>query len=257
MRPASTAARSTVKSIAQSASRSSSPRTATVATLSSQRTPGARGPGAGRSASTAALGSPRDPPFRPEALSAIVVVLAVVKSKKLAQPPGQVLGRLLRPRRLLHVGPSLRRPDLDPLHRPRPGDFLDQAHVLAQTGRNEDPAELVHRALLRGSDERAREQPDVPVEDRPRRDLLRQPLPGRWSEGDQAGIEEVRRDEELVRLLGREQLAKARGEAGAALGVDRMLEDAREHRPRSPRWLWRSTSCHFDPRSAESGIRAG
>src|SRR6267142_985973 len=236
--------------MAQSASRSSSPRTATVATLSSQRTPPARGPGAGLRASTAAFGSPRVLPFR-VALSVIVVAL-MPSSQQLAQPLRQVLRRVLRPRRLLDLRPSLGRPDLDPLHRPRPGDFLDQTDLLAETGRDEDPAELVHEALLRGSDERAGEQPDVPIEDRAGRDLLREPLPGRRSERDQAGIDQVRRDEELVCALRGEQLAKARGEAGAPLGIDRMLEDAGEHRPRSPRWLWRSTSCHFDPHSAES-----
>src|SRR5262249_39043602 len=143
--------------MAQSASRSSSPRTATVATLSSQRIPDARGPGAGLRDSTAAFGSPRVAPFR-EAFSVIVVLTPW--SQKLAQPLGQVLLRLLRPRRFLDLRPSLRRPDLDPLHRPRPGDFLDEPHVLAETGRDEDPAELVHRALLRGRDERAREEPD-------------------------------------------------------------------------------------------------
>src|SRR5262249_36620820 len=209
--------------MAQSASRSSSPRTATVATLSSQRTPDARGPCAGLRASTAAFGSPWVLPFR-VALSVMVFVL-VPSSEKLAQPLRQVLLRVLRPRRLLDLCPPLRRPDLDPLHRPRPGDFLDEPHVLAETGRDEDPAQLVHRALLRGSDERAGERPDAPTEDRAGRDLLGEPLPRRRRERDQAGIDQVRRDEELVRALRGEKLAKARGEAGAPLGVDRMLED--------------------------------
>src|SRR5215470_16408970 len=135
--------------MAQSASRSSSPRTATVATLSSQRIPDARGPDGGLRASTAAFGSLRVLPFR-VALSVIVVVL-MPSSEKLAQPLRQVLLRVLRPRCLLDLRPSRRRPDLDPLHRACPGDFLDQPDVLAETGRDEDPAQLVHRALLRGS----------------------------------------------------------------------------------------------------------
>src|SRR5437764_5570144 len=108
--------------MAQSASRSTSPRTATVATLSSQRA-GRRGVAVGCfSASTA--------PFR-EDLSAIVNL----SLEKLAQPPRQVVRRLLRARGLLHFRPSLRGPDLDPLHGARPGDFLDQPDVLAQAGR--------------------------------------------------------------------------------------------------------------------------
>src|SRR5882724_7310249 len=234
--------------MAQIASRSRSPRTATVARLSSQRTPGARGPGAGLSARTAALWSPRERPFR-EALSAIVV--APRSLQKLAQPAGQVLRRFLRARRLLDLRPSLWRPDLDPLHRPRPGDFLDQPDVFAETGRDEDPAQLVDGALLRGRDEGAREEADVPIEDGSGGDLLREPLPGGGSERDQAGIDQVRRDEELVRALRGEQLAKSGREAGAPLGVDRVLEDARKHR-RSPVWCWPSTSFHFDPPGADS-----
>src|SRR5882672_4794622 len=171
--------------------------------------------------------------------------------QKLAQPAGQVLRRFLRARRLLDLRPSLWRPDLDPLHRPRPGDFLDQPDVFAETGRDEDPAQLVDGALLRGRDEGAREEADVPIEDGPGGDLLREPLPGGGSERDQAGIDQVRRDEELVRALGGEQLAKSGREAGAPLGVDRVLEDARKHR-RSPVWCWPSTSFHFDPPGADS-----
>src|SRR2546430_2641584 len=162
--------------------------------------------------------------------------------------PGRVLlRRLLRARRLLDLGPSLRRPDLDPLHRARPGDFLDQADVIAQTGRDEDPAQLVDRAFLGGRDEGAREQADVAIEHRFRGDLLRQLLPGRGSESDETGIDQVRRDDELVRALGSEQLAKAPGEAGTPLGVDGVLEDAGKHRARSLSSQWHSTSCHFDP----------
>src|SRR3954469_21231558 len=120
--------------MAQSASRSRSPCTETVASVSSQGPLGRAGAPAGLSARTVARLSLRE--ACREDRSAIGAPRC--RLQKLAQPPRQFLPPLLRPRRLLDLRPSLRRPDLDPLHRPRPGDFLDQTDVLAQSGRDED-----------------------------------------------------------------------------------------------------------------------
>src|SRR5260370_13193852 len=154
--------------MAQSAPRWRSRRTGTVATLSCQRTPAGRGPGAGLSASTAVPGSRCQRPFR-EDLSAIGMTSAL---EKLAETTSQLVLVLGRPRRLGHLGPLGRRPDLDALHGAGPGDFFAQPGDFAQTGRNEDAAQLVDGALLRRRDERARQVADVPVEHRALRDIL-------------------------------------------------------------------------------------
>src|ERR1700682_2421337 len=100
--------------MAQSASRSRSPRTETVATLSCQRTPAGRGPGAGLSASTAVPGSRCVRPLR-EDLSAIgndppcsAPPVAgepgsSVPLQKLAQTASQLVLVLWRARRLGHL----------------------------------------------------------------------------------------------------------------------------------------------------------
>src|SRR5438105_11767078 len=213
--------------MAQSASRSRSPRTATVATFSSQRIPAGRGPGAGFSASTAALGSLRNP-LRVD----VSLMVEPPPLQKLAQPPQQSL--VLRAGLLLLLGPRLRRPDLDALALPRPGDFLDQARVLAQTGRDEDAPQPIHRALLRRRNERAREQPGAIVEHGERGDLGDDAPPRRRREGEEAVVDQVGGDAEPIGALGGELLAELGGEAGAPLGVDRVLEDAGKH----PRSLW-------------------
>ena len=133
--------------------------------------------------------------------------------------------------------------------------------MLAQTGRDEDPAQPIDGALLRGSDEDPDQLPDLGIELRERTDPLRErrPLAGRVCL--QAGIEDVGRDEELVRALRRKDFAEARGQARAPLGVDRVLIDTGERQlPLSIRQTGiRSTSCHFyplAPRSLRDGLRA-
>src|SRR5207248_7635873 len=132
--------------MAQTPSRSSSPRTETVACASCQRTPCGRGPGAGASAITAS-GMRRD--------LDVFSLISVLSSQELVQPRGEQRLGLGRAGRLLRLGPAQRRPDLDAVDGAGPGRFLDETRVLAQTGRNEDPAQPVNRALLRGSDEGA------------------------------------------------------------------------------------------------------
>src|SRR4051794_39186096 len=115
--------------MAQRASRSRSPRTETVATFSSQR---ARGTGGGLRARTA-LGSLR------RVRTVLSAILDAPRGlQKLAQTARQVLLRLRGAGGLLHFGPLRRRPDLDALDGARPGDFLAQSGVLAQSGRDED-----------------------------------------------------------------------------------------------------------------------
>src|SRR5258708_19469501 len=97
--------------------------------------------------------------------------------EKLAETTSQLVLVLGRARRLRPLGPLGRRPDLDALHGAGPGDFLAQPGHFAQTGRNEDAAQLVAGALLRRRDERARQLADVPVEHRSLRDLLLHLLP--------------------------------------------------------------------------------
>src|SRR6267143_1269420 len=147
------------------ASRSSSPRTATVAWESSHLPPAGRGPGAGCSASTAAPSALRG---RAGSLCATprmrVRSLIVVLLEKLVQPRRELRLDFRRTRGFLGLEPPLGGPDLDALHRARPGHFVGQAGVVAQRRWDEDAAHLVDRALLRGRDEAAHQEPHRRIE---------------------------------------------------------------------------------------------
>src|SRR3954449_9064330 len=108
--------------MAHTASRSSSPRTETVACASCQRTPLSRGPGAGASARTAS-----------GARTALDVfsLICTLSSEQLVQAGGEHGLRLGSAGRLLRVGPALRRLDFDAVHGARPGRFLAETRVLA------------------------------------------------------------------------------------------------------------------------------
>ena len=131
-------------------------------------------------------------------------------------------------RGLLRLEPARRRPDLDALHRPRPGDFVGETGVFAERRRDEDSSDLVDRTFLRGRDEAAHQKPHRGIELRERGDLLGERRPLRRRVRLQAGVEEIGGHEKLVRALRREHLAKARREAGPPLRVDLVLVDARE-----------------------------
>jgi hypothetical protein len=136
----------------------------------------------------------------------------------------------------LHLGhrlcglPALLRPELGRAPHTGPEHVFLELGVVAQRGRDQDPALLVELALDGGRQIETPESHDVLVELRHLRDLRLELLPRLHRVEVQAAIEERARQDEPEIVPGSEHVAIPRRQAGAPLRVNRVLELSAEHR---------------------------